>query len=295
MKIYRRFLARASLALGLCLILALPSALAARPVPPPLEIGLPAEAQPTDQEMTRQQAEELTLASLTGALVLDEAALNDYRIESVLYDYPDAPGHPFWRVQLYPKANPPGGVPDYFMEIDARTGAEYLSGSAPEDEDGRTPAILEWSRRLRGAEWVWGPNHLWSLEQWASFDAWALEIGYFESSAGVAVLPGPEDFPMEDAHRIARQAVIDKYGWDEARFERYDVATFLWQETELAGLAHYDIAASLWQEGGLTGRWSVNYHPKPGSGFEEEGVFYVWIASPSGVLLEVAAEKDGNG
>jgi len=266
------------------------TALAGRPVPPTLEIGLHAEVQPTAKEISSQEAVERAHEHLLNSYGLAGALIpGDYRIDGTLHDYLDAPGHPFWFMEIYPQTSAAGEVPAFFITIDAHTGAIAYSRYIREDEYGLLgdPALYERDlihfmrdMRFRGAELMWGDYSYWTLEQQASFAAWEREflIGVGDAGSG-AVLPGSEDVPLEEAHRIAKQAIIAKYGWDEARFDLYDVCPDF----------------SMVEESGQTCRWAVYFRPKSGTTAEDGDAYFVWIFSPSGDVVEVSGLSDGNG
>ena len=290
MEKHKAILMKAFLALVLCVMLAFSAALAERPTPPLLDVGLHAEIQPTSKEISCQEAVERAREHLFNSYSLEGALVpGDYRIDGTLYDYLDAPGHPFWFMEIYPQADTTDDAPVFFIEIDAHTGAVEYSRYIREDEYDLIgdPALYEKDfihfmrdMRFRGAELVWGEWSFWSLEQQASFDAWAREILYYgKDVVYYALLPGLEDVPLEDAHRIAKQAIIDKYGWDEARFDLYEVCP----------------SFSMVEESDQTCRWAIYFRPKSGTAVENDDTYYVWIFSPSGHVVEVRANSDGNG
>lgn len=66
----------------------------------------------------------------------------------------------------------------------------------------------------------------WTLEKKAAYTQLMLELNLLGYDANIDFLPGEGDIPQEEAVKIAKKAVQEAYGYDDATMEGYDTWTY---------------------------------------------------------------------
>lgn len=262
--------------------------------------GLPGpEAMPEAEAVALAEAEVLSFTREGDIPYLTRQKLDDLFERRVYYKtYPEASVNPVWWVQYWVKdpadfiVEPyvdgkyvvPGDKTElYAVQITIDAVAREAIGNLL-SSNANLEATLEISEIYRVLAQKLGPESDWTLEQRAEF----AEIQRTRGDGYVWPdgLPGADDLPLEEACRIAAEAVGREYGLSAGELARFKPYAYFWPDYSVVTEDGDQWRGSM---------WGIIYRGVEQGDIDTYEDIHVRVYSPSGEVVEVFTTAGSNG